>query len=276
MITFTPDLIVSSTMYEELSMKKNREDSMTDKEKLQLWVYDAAVEWWGIDPKMIDSKFFNSYIGQCNGKSINTIIELHHSASRFMDLISNNLQENDAAFKNKLDWLKKQDDPNLELYSKKHTEYYGKLIEGQTLLETLLDREDCIKLTTEPSGLPSANIEIFDYSKFYTYMDNMPEDKYKYLVDLFGFKKQCWSGAQYEFKINGKKRTIFISTIIHDSFGIRLEDNGHKNTTHPKYGGKILINTFLDLIDVYKSSIFYRNTFDFKVMLGDDVDELDL
>ena len=261
-IPFSQDLVVSSIIYEELCKKKNREESMNDNEKLQLWVYDAAFEWWGIQPQKIDSNFFKKYIGQCDGSSINTVIELHHSASRFIEAISHELDDNKSRFQNKLKWIKNQDDPNLDLYDKKSTEFYNKLIEGQEILESLLNRDQYKNLEHE-------SITISDFTKFYTLLKSMPNDKYEFIVKLYDLERKCWWNAKNEIIETSskgiKKRNLLINNILYQSFGLRMSDNGCKDPKSKKYGLKILETTFDDLINVYQVRLFINNSFDFKI-----------
>ena len=273
-IPFSEDLIVDTITYEQLCKLKNEETHMTNKEKLQKWVYDAAFELWNIPRSSINQEFFTNYIGQCDNININKILILYHQVTRFNHLMNDSLEENQSNFKHKMDWIRNQKDPNLDLYDKKNTEYYNKLIEAQTILELLCKRKEYINISQTSTPLVT-------FTRFFEYIKNMSNPKYEFILKLFEFKPKCWSGHENKAALaNGdsRKRNAFIEKILKE-IGLDIADPCKKNKKPGKdgYGSKIvyILPLVTRLKHVHHAGMF-NNISNKVILINDDyIDPLD-
>lgn len=262
-IVFDKSCIINGYEYEELARKQQRNESLTNKEILQKWIYHVAIELWGINNiNNIDKEFFDEYIGNYECKNINKAYDKYYQIMRTRDLLNNTIEENKRLLELKIESILSNKDYNLELYKTKTINYYKKLIEGQKILNIILNEEEIKKVKTDNEIiLESKDME----NKIKNYLENLTRSKYNEIIEIFSIKKSY--GVQKDTIESTKKQYEFVKQIMNIGFDINVgtKSRGSKQIRDIKIRN-IDIKNYKELLEKYKPVTFTIKMNNYNIM----------
>jgi len=150
-------------------------------------------------------------------------------------------------------------DYNLELFKTKTINYYKKLIEGQKILNIVINDEKIIKLKTDNEIiLESKDME----NNIKIYLENLSKDKYNEIINIFNIKKSY--GVQKDTIESPKKLYEFVKQIMNIGFNINVGTKSRgtqdkKKTSFNNIKRYINIKTYKELLGKYNPINFTIN-----------------
>lgn len=223
---FEDSLLVCTAAYQSIQEKIRCGTHVSDRERLQAWIYKAAIELWGINIQDVDEAFFNNYIGQCNAKAMRRAYATYYKIHRLKDAMVKTLDENKQDMALAMMRLKttpddsKLADFNIELYKTHTTEYYEKLIEGKKLMQLVLGSDVISELQYRAPGKACIKTSVLD-AGFAVYASGLDADSFSRLQKVYGLNRSTFASL-YKLRCNQRTWHAFIKTILAESFGMEL------------------------------------------------------
>lgn len=225
---FSPELVVSSELYDELCKKEKRGDKLSDLELQQKWVYHCAFDLWGLPSNAIDAAFFETYIGDASQKNIPKAFEKFFKMLRCKDMFEQNVPEHIVAYKSRMEEIKEQKEYNIELYKTNARKYYERLIEGHRLLDHLFIDQEGYKNKIKNGEEVSIKSSVF-YDRVKEYFTGLTSEAYEHVLDVFDKKNNF---KELKEVLNSRKSmTSLTQRVLSESFDLNLDsDNKNSNT----------------------------------------------
>jgi hypothetical protein len=254
-VPFGRDLILRQEAYDALRERELQQTTpLTPRDRLALWIYDACVDYYGIETAACDAAFFDTFIGQATRAGVSAALATFYRAMRFVDLATRTSAEVRAAYDRKLAAIVNTEDRNMEMYRTRVRAFYEQGIEGARLLEHVfhpVDVHDALARRDELSLTPAQTLEGFQ--RWAT--DTTPNQFQTLLTHLGHDGSRCFrSKGELCNSRNAKKRAAFLTAVLDSCFGLSLVDYkaGVKNKKNALYGvKKVDAGTWHALIDVY-------------------------
>lgn len=223
-IPFTPDMIITKELHEELKGREFRGEPLTPMEKQCKWIMDASAL-WGVDPKDVDEEFYEAFIGPYTMANRTKVYENYHKMRRMREAIGNNNHQ--KSMKGLLDSIMDDRDFNIRLYKDRKVNYYKRLIHGHDLLKQVFPEVDLKKLVI---GCIQT-IDTWDFNaRMSEYIYKMPNLKFKEIQDTFGMTR--FEKDKDKVATDCERSTKFCKTILGSAFGIEVDamNTGSKNS----------------------------------------------
>jgi hypothetical protein len=246
-IDYSDDLIIEEAEYEEINKKQKRNEDLSNIEKQKKWTYECINNIWKLPNNKVNIDFYNKYIMECIPKNIKRVFDLYFQSERLKDMINNDIGTNIGLMKNKLETIISSNEYNIELFKSKTKEYYKMLLEGQGLLEIMMNNKLNFK-----ENLNDIIVNKDNYNdRIKEYISGLNEAEYSEVVSLFKFNKD-YKDRKVVLK-SDKRRSWFAKIILEKSFGIDIVKNEKtkNNKTGEDYGSKILKNDWISMFSEY-------------------------
>lgn len=225
-IPFSDDVIITGEQYDELCKREKRGEKLTELELQQKWVYHCAFEMWGVSSNVVDSTFYDEFVGQANQKGIQKAIGKFFKMLRCKDMFTETVPEHMSSFKRRLDMIKEYKEYNLELYKTNTRKYYERLIEGHRLMDALFGDQEGYKQRLMQGEEVCMSASVF-YEKVKKYLKDLKTDEYDDLISIFDTRNsfQC----REDVLETRKSTTCLVQRIVNEAFGMQVS-NDHNNS----------------------------------------------
>lgn len=239
-IKFSSQVIINEDAYYDLKKKVEEEghQALTPLEKQQQWTYEAIHELWRVDPKLVDERFYKTFVGQATDRKT---YYLFWKAKRVNKMFNNEYDVTKQNLLEKIEFMLKdnEDDYNIELYRNNFIKSYQMLIEGQILLDDICDGMQDYKTTLKDVGTLELKGKQFT-KNCKEYFDRLTEEWYKDIVDLFNLKEHYHSLE--EMRKSTKKQTWFVKHVLDEVFGVNIITDSQNRTKTYTFDGMLWVN----------------------------------
>lgn len=219
----TKNIPWSSSLIEgELDQIKNNQEQ-TPEDHMKIWIHKVATDVWGIEVSSIDEEFYDKFIN----------IKNHHHAftefakvKRYTEFIytDNDVERYKYKMARVLDKMTKNTNYNIRMFKDKTTNYYNKIIMGMELLNAICPTD--YKETLLDCNQVSGHLSDF-VTKTQKYIQSMPDDTYKKLVNTFGMT-ESFNDKTKEW--TSTRCSHFVKTVSKEAFGMEYKVTDRGNT----------------------------------------------
>lgn len=221
-IQFDETLLMSCVQYDELSSKKKREEKLSPREITQKWIFDCAINIWGV--VYVDEQFFRDYIKIPSKGNIKSSIAKYFSFVRINEFLTNPGDDYQLKLSEKMQKIAMNDDHTFALNKVLKKEFYRTLLDGHLfLLHVIYPVENNYQTMLKSGELITIEHSVFDAHLVQFLNDHAKNlDKFCSTFDIKltpDINKKLLGTGRY----NQRSRTFFAKSVLSQAFDIDLK-----------------------------------------------------
>ncbi len=213
------NLIVLSNM-EYHNLCRLEANKKTEMEKHMMWIYEATVCMWRIEPSRIDAWFYEHCIGR-KGNCIKKARDLFAKALRWHIAASSCGEAPSHILKMlEVELQSLEGDQNMAIFSKNPMVFYHLIMEGKYVLDNVFGASVDVVCRLMQGEVVKVEVGLIDF-KLKDYVSVLSNKRFTQLRSLMGMDKRAYPSLE-KLRDNKINQRAFISKILDVSFGIRF------------------------------------------------------